>query len=145
MARDEAEIRQPFGIATVILGLDPKEKESMASDLKRQLFERFAKGIRKSFKPCPLIGPKWLQEFPGGRPADFRFFGVGKLSKAIGCTPAKIVQIMMRNVSLTDLDVNVKVLTGWWLIDINRNKKPRPVDPGPAAEPARRAENQGGK
>ncbi len=117
----------------------------MASNLKKQLTDRFAKGIRKSFKPCPLIGPNWLREFPKGRPADFRFFGVGKLSKAIGCTPARIIQIMMRNVSLADLDVNVKVLSGWWVIDINRNEKLRPVDPGATAEPAMQAENQGGK
>ncbi len=117
----------------------------MASNLKKQLTDRFAKGIRKSFKPCPLIGPNWLREFPKGRPADFRFFGVGKLSKAIGCPPAKIVKIMMRNVSLADLDVSVKVLPEWWMIDINRNVKPTPAKTAQTPKSVVGAENRDGK
>ena len=117
----------------------------MASDLKKQLTERFTKGIHKSFKPCPLIGPNWLREFPKGRPADFRFFGINKLAKAIGCPPAKIVQIMMRNISLTGLDVSVKVLPEWWMIDINRNVKPTPAKTAQVTETVAGAENLDGK
>jgi hypothetical protein len=94
------------------------------SELKRQLTDRFVKGIRKSFTPCPLIGPKWLQEFPNGRPADFRFFGVRKLAKAIGFPPAKIIKILMRNVSLRGLEVDVEI-KGDVLIDLYRRDKPR--------------------
>lgn len=95
----------------------------MASDLKTELTDRFVKGIRRSFTPCPLIGPKWLQAYPNGKPADFRFFGVRKLAKAIGRPPAAIVKILMRNVNLKGLDVDVDIKQGV-LIDINRRNKP---------------------
>lgn len=96
----------------------------MASELKKQLTERFVKGIRKSFAPCPLIGPKWLQEFPKGRPADFRFFGIRKLSKAIGQPPQRILKTVMRNVSFKGLDVEVEI-TGGIYVDIFLKGKPR--------------------
>jgi hypothetical protein len=94
----------------------------MASDLKKELTDRFVKGIRKSFMPCPLIGPKWLQAYPNGKPADFRFFGVRKLAKAIGRPPGTIVQILMKNVNLNGLDVDVEIKQGV-LLDINRRDK----------------------
>lgn len=95
----------------------------MASDLKKELTDRFVKGIRKSFTPCPLIGPKWLQAYPNGKPADFRFFGVRKLAKAIGRPSGTIIQILMKNVNLNGLDVDVEIKQGV-LIDINRRGKP---------------------
>jgi hypothetical protein len=91
----------------------------MSSDLWQQLTDRFAKAIHKSFSPCPLIGPKWLQEFPNGRPADFRFFGIRKLAKAIGRPQQKIVQILLRNLSLDGLDVEMSVRSNG-MIDIHR-------------------------
>ena len=90
-------------------------------ELKHTLNERFVKGIRKSFTPCPLIGPKWLQGFPKGRPAEFRFFGVRRLAKAVGRPPAKILEILMKNVSFAGLEVDVEVKQGVF-IDINRKK-----------------------
>jgi hypothetical protein len=92
------------------------------SELKEELAKRFAKGIHKSFSPCPLIGPKWLQEFPEGNPADFRFFGISKLTKAIGWSSERILKVVMRNVSLAGLDVDVEISQGV-LIDINRKGK----------------------
>ncbi|NBB94121.1 MAG: hypothetical protein GVY16_00080 [Planctomycetes bacterium] len=78
-------------------------------DLRQQLADRFAKGIRKSFTPCPLIGPKWMQVCPGGKTADFRFVGIRKLAKAIGCSPARILQKIMPNISLDGLGVDVEI------------------------------------
>lgn len=95
----------------------------MSSDLKQQITERFVEAIRSMFTPCPLIGPKWLQEYPSGKPADFRFFGVPKLAKAIGIPPKKIIQLLVQNVSLKGLDVEAE-MTHDFMIDINRKKKP---------------------
>ncbi len=96
----------------------------MSSDLKEQITDRFVTAIRGLFKPCPLIGPKWLQEYPTGKPADFRFFGVNKLAKAIGIKPKKIIQLLVQNVSFEGLDVEAEVVHDN-LIDINRKGKPR--------------------
>jgi hypothetical protein len=90
------------------------------------LKDRFIKGIRKSFQPCPLIGPKWLQKFPYGRPADFRFFGVRKLSKATGYPINHILRVLTQNVSFEGLDVEVEI-RGGMLIDIWREgTRPKP-------------------
>lgn len=94
----------------------------MSSDLKQQITDRFVKAIRGMFTPCPLIGPKWLQEYPSGKPADFRFFGVVKLSKAIGIPSKKIIQLLVQKVSLEGLDVEAKIVHDF-LIDINRKGK----------------------
>jgi hypothetical protein len=88
-------------------------------DLKKQLTERFVKAIRKSFTPCPLIGPKWLQSFPYGRPADFRFFGIPRLTKAIGLKQSKIIEIVMRHFDVSDLPVRMEI-NDRGLIDFHR-------------------------
>ncbi|MBN1555454.1 MAG: hypothetical protein JXA11_11970 [Phycisphaerae bacterium] len=97
------------------------ELPSDVAELKDALTERFVSGIRASFTPCPLIGPKWFQGFPQGQPADFRFFGVGKLAKAVGKPADTIIEILMKNVSLEGLPVNVKIRGGKF-IDVNRKK-----------------------
>ena len=102
------------------------------------LKERFVKGIRKSFQPCPLIGPKWLQAYPYGRPADFRFFGIRKLAKATGRPTQKVVQMLMRNVSFAGLDVDVEI-KGGLLIDINEQGADRPEKPAKPERKPRRA------
>lgn len=89
--------------------------------LKNELTKRFVAGIRKSFSPCPLIGPKWLQGFPGGRPADLRFFGVRKLAKALGQPAEQITGILLKNVSFEGLDVDV--LPRDDVIDIHQKNK----------------------
>jgi hypothetical protein len=78
-------------------------------ELRQTLADRFAQGIRKTFSPCPLIGPKWMQTCPKGKPADFQYIGIRKLAKAIGCSPGRILQKIMPNISLGDLDVDVQV------------------------------------
>ena len=97
----------------------------LEEELQRKLTERLVKGIRKSFTPCPLIGPKWLQAYPKGRPADFRFFGIRKLAKAIGRPADRILEIVMRNVSLKGLDVEHEVVHDF-LINFYIKGKPRP-------------------
>lgn len=98
----------------------------MASELKKELTERFVKGIRRSFTPCPLIGPKWLQEFPNGKPADFRFYGIRKLAKAIGQSSDKILQIVLKNTSFKELNVDVKIVGGIYIdiFDLSQNRQP---------------------
>lgn len=97
----------------------------MSSELNKQITERFVKAVKKSFKPCPLIGPKWLQEYSKGNPADFRFIGIPKLAKAIGRSVEKTRQILMRNLSLKGLDVDMEIVKGIY-IDINAKGKLRP-------------------
>ncbi len=98
----------------------------MENELFDVLKDRFIKGIRKSFQPCPLIGPKWLQQFPYGRPADFRFFGVRKLSKATGHPINHILRVLTQNVSFEGLEVEVEI-RGGMLIDIWREgTRPKP-------------------
>jgi len=110
------------------------------------LKDRFIKGIRKSFQPCPLIGPKWLQQFPYGRPADFRFFGVRKLAKATGHPINHVLRVLTQNVSFEGLDVEVEI-RGGMLIDIwregtrqqkneNSPAKPKPNSDRPAKKAA---------
>jgi hypothetical protein len=89
------------------------------STLKEQIDEQFVKAIRKTFKPCPLIGPRWLQEFPRGKPADFRYFGVRKLAKATGRPVKGIAKILLGSISLKELGLEMNVLDSG-LIDINR-------------------------
>lgn len=95
----------------------------MPSDLKQQITDRFVEAIRAALKPCPLIGPKWLQEFPNGKPADFRFIGVRKLARAAGLSPKKTSLMLMQTVSLEELGVDSKVVHDF-LIDINHKDKP---------------------
>ena len=103
--------------------------------LKETLTERFVSGIRKSFSPCPLIGPNWLQGFPKGKPADFRFFGVRKLAKALGLPTTEIVKILLKNVSFDGLEVDV--VSGEDVIDMNRTgkKSPEKVQPAKPSSP----------
>jgi hypothetical protein len=97
------------------------ELPSEIRELHETLNERFVAGIEKSFTPCPLIGPRWLQSFPKGKPADFRFFGIRKLSKAIGRPADVILATLMKNVSFDGLDVNVRLRDGMY-IDVYRKR-----------------------
>lgn len=111
----------------------------MASELKKELTERFVKGIRRSFTPCPLIGPKWLQEFPNGKPADYRFYGIRKLAKAIGQNSDKILQTVLKNISFKGLNIDVKIIGGIYIdiFDLSMNRQPETGDakPDSSAEP----------
>ena len=90
----------------------------MLSGLNEQIADCFVKAIRKSFTPCPLIGPKWLQEYPKGKPADYRFVGIPKLAKATGRSVDKTRQILMKNLSLKGLDVDMEIVKDCY-VDMN--------------------------
>ncbi len=91
-------------------------------ELHKTINDRLNAGIRKSFTPCPLIGPNWLQYFPNGNPADFRFFGVRKLAKAIGKPADAIMAILMKNVTFEGIDIDIRLHEGVF-IDIDRKTK----------------------
>lgn len=91
-------------------------------ELRETLNERLVAGIRRSFTPCPLIGPNWLQWFPDGKPAEFRFFGVRKLAKALGQPAGAVMAALMKNVSFEGLEIDIRLQEGVF-IDIDRKKK----------------------
>ena len=98
----------------------------MAS-LRKQINDRFVKIIRNSYAPCPLMGDKWLQEFPHGRPADFRYFGARKLAKATGLPALAVAKMLSRNVSVSELGLTLKVAKDG-VIDLNFKEGKRPAD-----------------
>lgn len=79
------------------------------------LKERFVLAIRKSFRPCPLIGEKWFLCPPDGKPADFQFVGCNKLAKAMGIRPCVIAQTIVKNLLLTDLKAAVEITADAWI------------------------------
>ncbi len=110
-------------------------------ELRQKIADRFTKGIRKSFSPCPLIGPKWVQAHPKGKPADFRFLGVRKLAKAMGFPPAKILNTLMAAVKLDDLDLDVDI-TNDFIIHMNRTNGKTTKAARKADEPPRGKRDQ---
>lgn len=117
----------------------------MASDLWQQLSQRLTKAVRKSFEPCPLIGEKWLKEYPNGRPADLRYFGIPKLSKATGKTPERTMQAVLKNISFKGLPVAVST-TDDFLIDFVRTDKPQTSSGNsPASKSAAKGKPAAGK
>ena len=97
----------------------------MLSGLNEQITDCCVKAIRKSFTPCPLIGPKWLQEYPQGRPADYRFVGIPKLAKATGRSVEKTGQIIAKNLSLAGLHLDMEIVKGGY-INLNVKGHSRP-------------------
>ncbi len=77
------------------------------------LRERFATAIRKSFDPCPLIGPKWFNYLPDATPSRFEFLGVQKLAKAIIAKPAIVSNRILRNLDVEGIPGKVKVVAGY--------------------------------
>lgn len=74
-----------------------------------ELQDRFVRAIKKSFKPCPLIGPKWFLPNPPGVAADYQFAGCNKLSKAMGMNPKIIVANIIKHLNLSDMQVAIEV------------------------------------
>lgn len=101
-------------------------------ELHKTINERLNAGIRKSFTPCPLIGPNWLQYFPNGKPADFRFFGVRKLAKAIGKPADAIMAILMKNVTFEGIEIDIRLREGVF-IDIFQKTKTQTAGNGKRA------------
>ncbi len=78
-------------------------------DIEKELIKRFAEAIKKSFEPCPLIGPKWLVRLPEGKSADFRYMGMPKLAKATGKHIESVVKHVIRNLDLSGLNASISV------------------------------------
>jgi len=74
-----------------------------------QIKDRFTRAIKKSFRPCPLIGPKWFRFYASGEPADFQFIGCQKLAKAMGKDPRFVAQTIIRNLYLRDIDAAIEM------------------------------------
>lgn len=77
----------------------------MARTIEQELSDRFVSAIKKSFEPCPLIGPKWFRFHPRNSTWDFVFVGLPKLAKAAG-KKLNITTVMVRkNVDLSGLPI----------------------------------------
>jgi len=79
-------------------------------NLERELTKRFKTAIRKSLPRCPLIGPKWFDYSPDGKPAHFRFTRVDKLVKATGMNAKVLAKRIANNLDLEDLNADVKII-----------------------------------
>ena len=78
-------------------------------NLEELLTHRFRKAIKKSFKPCPLIGDKWFSLSSDHEPPYFEFTGVESLSKATGYQPVEVAELIVKNMNMRDLDAEVMV------------------------------------
>jgi len=78
-------------------------------NLEELLTHRFRKAIKKSFKPCPLIGDKWFSLSPTQQPPYFEFTGVSSLSKATGYKPVEVAKLIVQNMNMRNLDAEVMV------------------------------------
>lgn len=76
-------------------------------EMKQELEKRLSKAIHGSFSPPPLVGPKWLQQYPNSKPADFRYFGIPKIAKAIGIPRQQAMYRIMRHLDLGGLGVRM--------------------------------------
>jgi hypothetical protein len=85
--------------------------------IQEELTQRFVAAIRKSFQPCPLIGPKWFQ-LVEGPPPQFQFTALGKLAKAVCKNPLRVAQTVARNLDLGGLPV-AEVVPGESGITVN--------------------------
>lgn len=75
------------------------------AELQEQIKQRFVNSIKKSFKPCPLIGPKWFRTSA----KTMRFIGVGKLAKATGTRESFVAKILQANLDLKGLHAKAEV------------------------------------
>ena len=81
----------------------------MDKNTRELLKERFLRAIKKSFRPCPLIGDRWFKFPSGGKPADLQFNGCGKLAKAMGHNVKYVAQLIIKNLYLTDLNAAIEI------------------------------------
>ena len=89
------------------------------------LIDAFTEAIRKSYTPCPLIGPKWFQFFPEESPARFRFAGTRKLAKATTRPPERVLARLLGNLNLGELDVEIRTTTDL-MVDVLVKQPPGP-------------------
>ena len=75
-------------------------------EFEQTLAKRLRDAIRKSFTPCPLIGPKWLRPCAKADAADYQFLGAPKLAKAIGKNTKYIAKIVFKNIDRKGIDAD---------------------------------------
>ena len=93
-------------------------------DIETTIKERIIKAIRQAFsKSCPLIGDKWFKHHRKGKPADFEFTGMPKLSKATSLKVDAVTRYVLKNLDLSDLNVTMTVTDSFMIyIDYNQAK-----------------------
>jgi hypothetical protein len=79
-------------------------------DIEDKLKRRFSQAIRRSYDPCPLIGPKWFQYNPDGKPAHFQFVGGKKLAKAASGSPRMALRRVLKNLNVRDLNARAEIV-----------------------------------
>jgi len=77
--------------------------------IEKLLVDRFTDAIRRAFRPCPLVGPKWFRFKEGPPRRQFEFVAAGKLAKATKMPPDSAVREVLRFLDLSDLDAEVTV------------------------------------
>ncbi len=111
----------------------------MSKTLEDQIRSRLDDAVRTLFKPPILIGPQWLKAYPNGRPADFQYLGIVKVTKASGKSLQRVRDKILQHARLETLGVTVTVdETG--VLNINAKDKapaatpdaPAPGDQAPA-------------
>lgn len=73
------------------------------------LTDRFIKAVKKSFQPCPLIGPKWFSYNDKISPPCFQFTGVKSLAKATSSQQRAIAERVLRNLDTSGIDADVEI------------------------------------
>jgi len=90
-------------------------------EMKEKIHDRMAKAIRETFSPSPLITQRWIQPFPNSKPADFRYFGITKIAKALGTDLKTAMYAIMPNLDMRGVNVRMfSTVEGWidfFLID----------------------------
>lgn len=92
-------------------------------DVGELLTARFTKAVRKSFDPCPLIGPKWFRYRGDAVPPYFQFTGAKSLAKATSSTPERVAQRIVRNLDMDGIGAEVEI-TGDSRISVKFRKLP---------------------
>jgi hypothetical protein len=91
------------------------------------LRQRFHDAIRKSFEPCPLVGPKWFNYDTQGELPSFQFTGMSKLAKAVGMRIDFVAQKVFDNLNLRGLPMEPRITQSF---DIWVTPKQTPGVPG---------------
>ena len=81
----------------------------MTIDIEELIKQRFIKAIKKCFKPCPLIGPRWFRYEGAGEPPSFQFVGAKGLAKATKSRPRDVVKQIVENLNMHELEAELEI------------------------------------
>ena len=79
----------------------------MSEQIKQQLIA----AIAKSYRPCPLIGPKWFLTPQTGH-AGFTFVGADKLAKAVKRSSQEVCKTIMANFDVAKFPATLVLKNG---------------------------------